>query len=326
VLQEGKEASLMMDLKFIASVAERDIDFVLVEELSVNNEFADWFTSRLYRRSIFASKIGVWHSVTGAKGRESDIVFLFKSDDGGQMAVLIENKIDAPPRPAQAKDYQERGGEGKQKHLWDDFITCVVAPAQYLNSGKQTEFYDCQVSYEEIMSFFISRRSRDVRYRYKADLIKEAIEKNRRGYHPIFSPEMTSFIKAYVEFAKEIAPLCGVEDAKDRPAGSTWVMFKPYGIPGGVSLAHQLTAGFSKLLIANQAEQAEILNPFFTPFIAQNVEFGISGKSVTLSIAIPKIDPLKHSFEEEKLHAKTGIEAIEQLTAIYRQAYPKQGN
>jgi hypothetical protein len=310
----------MMDMKFVASVEERDIDFVLLEELSVNKEFCDWFTSRVYRRPIFASTIGAWHSVIGTKGRESDIVYLFKSDDDGRMAVLIENKIDAPPQPQQGVDYRERGREGKQNDDWDDFITCIVAPAQYLSSGKQAESYDRQVSYEEVMSFFVSRRARDTRYLYKAQLIREAIEKNRRGYQAILSPEMSNFVKAYVEFVEQVCPSCGVQEAKPRPAGSTWVIFKPAGISQNVSLAHQLTAGFSKLFVANTAEQAETFKARFAPHLTPDVEFGVSGKSVTLSLAVPKIDPLGHSFEEEKPHVRTGIEAVDLLTRIYRRA------
>jgi hypothetical protein len=313
----------MMDLKFVASVAERDIDFLLVEELSVNDEFCDWFTSRLYRKPIFAKTIGAWHSVTGEKGRESDIVYLFKSDDDGRVAVLIENKIDAPPQPRQGDDYRERGRVGKQNGEWDEFITCIVAPAQYLGFGKQAESYDRQVSYEEVMSFLVSRRARDPRYLYKARLIREAIEKNRRGYQAIVSPEMSKFVEAYVEFAKQVNPSCGVQEAKPRAAGSTWVGFKPAGISKNVSLAHQMTAGFSKLFIANGAEQADALKARFAPHLTQGVEFGVSGKSVSLSVAVPKIDPLGHSFEEEKPHVRKGIEAIDLLTKIYRQATPE---
>lgn len=313
----------MMDMKFVESVAERDIDFLLLEELSSDMEFCDWFTSRLYRRPIFTSTIGAWHSVTGTKGRECDIVYLFKSDDDGRMAVLIENKIDAPPQPQQGVDYRERGRQGKQNDDWDDFITCIVAPAQYLDSGKQADSYDRQVSYEEVMSFFVSRRAREARYLHKAQLMREAIEKNRRGYHALISAEMSDFVKAYVEFATEVSPALRVEDAKPRPAGSTWISFRPAGISKNVSLAHQLTSGFSKLFMANAAEQAETLKARFTPHLTPDVEFGVSGKSVTLSVSVPKIDPLGHSFEEEKPHVRKGIEAIDSLTKIYRQATPE---
>jgi hypothetical protein len=72
--------------------------------------------------------------------------------------------------------------KGKQAKDWDDFMTCLIAPTQYLSEGNQVESYDAQISYEELMSFFVSRRGRDSRYLFKAQLIREAIEKNRRGY------------------------------------------------------------------------------------------------------------------------------------------------
>ena len=36
----------MLNLKFIPSIAERDVDLVLVEESTVNDEFRDFFSSR----------------------------------------------------------------------------------------------------------------------------------------------------------------------------------------------------------------------------------------------------------------------------------------
>jgi len=127
----------MNELKFVASVAERDLDFVLVEELSVNDEFCDWFTSRLYREPVFASSIGAWHSVSDASLGETDVLYMFKSDEDGRIAVLIENKIDAGAQPTQAARYQQRGEKGKQAKDWDDFMTCLVAPSQYLIGGRQ---------------------------------------------------------------------------------------------------------------------------------------------------------------------------------------------
>ena len=35
----------MQDLKFIGSVAERDIDFLILEEFEANEEFRYWFSS-----------------------------------------------------------------------------------------------------------------------------------------------------------------------------------------------------------------------------------------------------------------------------------------
>jgi hypothetical protein len=312
--------STLSDLKFVASVAERDLDFVLVEELSVNDEFCDWFTSRLYGKPIFASSIGAWHSVSDASLGETDVLYMFRSDEDGRVAVLIENKIDAGAQPKQAERYQLRGEKGEQAKDWDDFMTCLVAPSKYLNGGTPLEGYDCQVSYEELMSFFVSRRSRDSRYLFKAQLIREAIEKNRRGYQAAISAEMTHFVKDYCDLALRISPSCGVQEARPRPEGSTWVLFRPSGFPGDVSLYHQLTRGFAKLLIAGAASQLEPLKLRFAPFLSEGVEFGTAGKSLSFSISVPKVEPLKHSLKEEEAHATEGIAAIDRLATIYRQA------
>jgi hypothetical protein len=312
--------STMNNLKFVASVAERDLDFVLVEEFSVNKEFCDWFTSRLYRKPMFSASIGAWHSVTDAILGETDVLYLFKSDEDGRIAILIENKIDAGAQPKQPERYQLRGEKGEEAKDWDDFMTCLVAPMKYLSGDNQVELYDARISYEELMSFFVSRRARDSRYLFKAQLIREAIEKNRRGYQAEISAEMTEFVKEYCAFALRINPSCGVQEAKPRPAGSTWVQFRPAGIPGSVNLSHQLTAGFAKLLIGGTANQADTFRPRFEPFLTEGVDYGTSGKSLSLSIAVPKLEPLTHSFKDEEAKTKEGIVAVERLATLYRQA------
>ena len=85
----------MLELKFVASIAERDIDLLVMEELSVSTEFREWFSSRVFGEPIYQSEIGTWHSVSDVQLGESDLVFLFEAVDGPRTAVLIENKIDA---------------------------------------------------------------------------------------------------------------------------------------------------------------------------------------------------------------------------------------
>jgi hypothetical protein len=131
---------------------------------------------------------------------------------------------------------------------------------------------------------------------------------------------MTEFVKGYCEYALRISPACVVQEARPRPEGSTWVVFKPAGFPGAVSIYHQLTRGFAKLLIGGAADQAETLKLRFAPFLTEGVEFGTSGKSLSLSIVVPKVDPLHHSYKEEETHIREGIAAIDKLATIYRQA------
>src|SRR5271168_2978551 len=80
----------------IEAIYERDVDLLLLEELSESSEFASWLVDRPGLSDItFGSLDSVQHSVVD-RGRESDLILTFLDADGGRHALLIENKIDAP--------------------------------------------------------------------------------------------------------------------------------------------------------------------------------------------------------------------------------------
>lgn len=308
----------MLDVKFIASVAERDIDLVMMEELSVSDEFRDWLSSRIYGYPVFQSEIGSWHSVVDGAFGESDIVFIFTSQSGQRIALLIENKIDAPPQDQQGERYRLRGQNGVGYGFWDEFKTAVIAPEKYLCSSKHSETYDTEISYEEILSFFSSRRFRDNRYLYKAKLLLEAIEQNRRGYQPEYSEEMTVFVKKYCEFAQENFMSLGVQQAKPRPSGSTWTMFNPRGYPKHISGCHQLTAGVVKFFFKDPRGGIEEMQNRYQPYANEGVELAQTGKSIAISLAVPKVNPIKNTFEMESQSVIEALESIARLDKIIR--------
>lgn len=193
----------MLELKFVASIAERDIDLLVMEELSVSTEFREWFSSRVFGEPIYQSHIGAWHSISDPQFGESDLVFLFEAVDGSRTSILIENKIDAPPQPKQGERYRLRGEKGLKEGYWDKFKTCVIAPNKYLISSKHSEMYDVEVSYEELLAYFQSRCPRNERFPYKARILLEGIEQNRRGYQPEHNEEVTKFVSDYFLFSSE---------------------------------------------------------------------------------------------------------------------------
>ena len=308
----------MLDVRFIASVVERDIDLVVMEELSVSDEFRDWFSSRVYSTPVFQSAIGVWHSVVDGALGESDIVYVFTSQAGQRIALLIENKIDAPPQTQQGERYRLRGDKGVRDGYWDEFKTCVIAPERYLTSSKHSQEYDSEISYEELLAFFSSRRFRDCRYLYKARIIQEAVEQNRRGYQPEYSEEMTSFVRNYYDLAARDFPHFGIQEPKPRPSGSTWVMFNPIGYPNGIRLCHQLTSGNVKLFFNLQADNIENLRQRYQSFIIDNVNISLAGKSVALTIEVPKINPLECVFDTEHQKISEALKALSILDDIVR--------
>ena len=307
---------MMLELKFIASIAERDIDFLIMEELTVSIEFREWFSSRVFGEPIYQSEIGAWHSVSDTQLGESDLVFLFEAVDGPRTAILIENKIDAPPQPKQGHRYTLRGEKGLKEGYWEKFKTCVIAPGKYLTSSKHSESYDIEVSYEEILAYFQSRSSRDERFAYKAKILLEGIEQNRRGYQPEYNLEMTRFVSDYFIFASRKFSHFGMQEAKPRPAGSTWIMFYPKSFPKEINLVHQLTAGLVKVFFTGSADSFDALKDKYISLLPDNASINITGKSVAISMQVPKLDPLTVSFSNQQEKVNQALQNLSSLEKL----------
>jgi hypothetical protein len=309
-----------LETQFIAKVAERDVDLVVLEELSVSTSFANFITSLAFGRPIFGTAVAALHSLEDGKLGESDLVFVFDSNDGQRIALLIENKIDAPAQPTQAQRYQKRGEKGKTEGLWDDHLAVVIAPKRYLEGGHGTGDYGAEISYEEIMAYFLSRRSGDARFDYKARVIREAIEQNRRGYQPQISRDMTSFVEQYTRLAELVAPDLNVESARPRPAASTWIAFRPRGYPKKISLYHQITAGRVKLFWAGKSAEEDEFRRVWEAKIPAEVLIERTGKSMALVMEVPKLDPTTGTIQGQEEDARAGLAAVRRVDEVFRKA------
>ena len=93
----------MHTLDIIAYISEREIDLLLLEELHVSAEFRSWFVSQVFGTSVQCAKfLAAWHSVDHSSLGESDLVLKFEDVSEKMTAILVEDKIDAPPQPDQA--------------------------------------------------------------------------------------------------------------------------------------------------------------------------------------------------------------------------------
>lgn len=101
------------------AVAERDIDLLILEELIVTEEFAQWFYVENHLALPPHGGAKAFHSVSDAELSESNIVVLC---DNGH-AILIGNKIDTTVQADQTLRYILRGEK----------LRCL-APEFYLKS------------------------------------------------------------------------------------------------------------------------------------------------------------------------------------------------
>jgi hypothetical protein len=302
----------------IATVYERDMDLVLVEELESNPEFRAWLVARVYGADCYLKHLGAHHSVVDETNRESDVVFRFVADDCGAevaKAILIENKIDALAQPNQGADYRVRGEAGTGREDWSEFRTCLMAPRQYIKGSTDWAHFDEVVTYEEVLAFFASRKTRDERFAWKARLVASSIMKKASGYTPVISEEATAFVHHYYLHAKAW-PRLRMSEPKPRPAGSTWISFRPDALPRGAVIEHLVTAGEVRVMFYGAADRLDILRQQLLPHLAPTMEIRQAGKSVAVSMKVPPIPAITVPFAQVQAGAEAAMRAADELAAM----------
>lgn len=293
----------MAQLNTYLNISERDVDLLLLEELLVSEPFAIWFVSAIKQQPSSITIIGAWHSVSDALLGESDLIIKFTSEAGVIEAILLENKIDAIAQTEQGYRYNMRGVKGITQNEWAAFITCLLAPQSYLD--RNTEPYDVEISYEQVIAFF--QKNADIRSQYRAAFLQEAVEKNRRGYQSVVCLRMTEFAAAYLNFVASNHPELNPEIAKPRAAGHDWIHFYPFPNQKNIVIVHQIRGQRIKVIYHRQLSRYDEIVDNFADTVDLPLDVKPSGKSVTVSTEAPFIDLANSTFEQVKEQIRQAI-------------------
>lgn len=293
----------MDQLNTYLNITERDVDLLLLEEFLVSKPFANWFVSETVRQPLSIKTIGAWHSVSDAMLGESDLILKFTSEAYVTEAILIENKIDAVAQIEQGYRYKMRGEKGIAQGDWARFTTCLFAPQRYLD--RNTEPYDVEISYEQVIAFF--QLQDDARSQYRAGFLQEAVERNRRGYQSVVCPKMTDFAADYLGFVARNHPELNPEIAKPRAAGHDWVHFYPIPHQKNVVIVHQIRGQQVKIIYHGQHERFDEIVTRFDEVSDMQLTVKKSGKSVTVAAQAPYIDLACNTFGEVEIQIEQAV-------------------
>ncbi len=215
-----------MNYEISSDVCERDLDFLMLEELECNTPFFDWFSERVgglpgIPRTLAAAR----RSVSTWKG-ETDLLLIEGLPDGRRRAIMIENKIAANFTPDQAKRYRERGRDGIQTGEWDEFVTVLVAPAKRLDEKSRSDF-DHSVEYEEISEVICGPRAD-----FKKRVLHAACGKAREPWVQTIDKDLTAwFVAARLCASEKFPELPLPVEGKGRAPTSTWLSFYVRAFP-----------------------------------------------------------------------------------------------
>ena len=306
-----------MDLMPMEAVFERDIDLLILEELRANEDFRTKFRSLVgLPPGQDLNFKGAWHSVCHPTLGESDLVVEFSDQGESVHAVLIENKVDAIPQPDQAVRYRKRGEAGIGEGLWQRFTTCILAPEQYLRNTSDAGLYDTKVSYETLSEIIgTSLKGFPERAKFRQELLKQAIDQNRRGYSPKQDDRVTLFWRNYWESVTARFPALRMKEPGPKPSEATWIEFHPFDFPEGFWIYHKLKEGTVDLQTPVKADRFPDLAQACKPWLKEGMQVVKTGKSCSIRVAVPK---LEHAgdFAEQKQAAFAGMEAAAQMAGL----------
>ena len=268
---------------YLQSVAERDIDLLLMEEFHVDPAFATWFAS-LAGISPEASFDGAWHSLNDQDG-ETDLLLRVRIGTE-RVALLVENKIGAPPQDRQDIRYHMRGQRAQEAGRFERFVTAICAPQIYLERMPTNSAYEHSIAYETIADWF--DRQDTARARWRQAIMMEAIDQGRRGYTMKTHAGRTAFHASYWMIVQERFPEFDMKRPGPKGPKSSWMRFKGHDFPKGVTLNHKNDQGcmdleFSRTTVADLASRR-------SPAWPTGVLIVQTGKSAVLRMKIPVCD------------------------------------
>lgn len=291
--------------RFLSSVAERDIDLLLMEEFHVSDEFVQWFANRVGVSACFPD--GAWHSLSDTDG-ETDLLLRVRCGPE-RVGILIENKVAAPEQDAQAERYHLRGIRSKEAGKFDRYVTVMCAPERYLSGLPLDTVYQFRVSYEAIAIWFGNRA--DKRSQWREHIMREAIEHSRRGYTLAVNEANSRFHWDYwVHLTRNHAQLQMAKPG-NKGSKSNWIIMKGRAFPKGVKLHHKIDQctielGFeSKMvedILAVQSEWPDAIR------VMQK------GKTASLVMDAPLID-MSRAFSDQVEAVNNALRLAHDLTA-----------
>ena len=190
------------------SPQERDIDLLLMQEVSCNLDFLLWFCDRAGLTNIQLASAR--HSVYRDHG-ETDVLLTLNSPDG-ILALMIEDKIGAPMQRDQALRYRQRGELLVASGEVAQFRTMLFAPSSYIESVPASD-WDCFLSFEDAAARLLEQDDRRGNWA-GAILIKSAARVRRakaiaEGTTPIrgtTADAIVNFKKGYWERLRSAFP------------------------------------------------------------------------------------------------------------------------
>ncbi len=179
-----------MDIKF-EKIFERDIDLLIINNFS-KGLLIDLFLAKINRIDYKIELLE--HSFQNQYG-ENDITVILNNGKN-RIALLIEDKIDAPAMIEQATRYSIRGEKLVDDKIVNEYFVFIIAPKKYLEGNQEAKKYPNSISYEELMN--------NIKDDYSKSVFTKALDESKHGYNVIEDTAVTKFWNDLYDYIEDV--------------------------------------------------------------------------------------------------------------------------
>ncbi|MBP5618008.1 MAG: hypothetical protein J6X61_02530 [Clostridia bacterium] len=287
------------------------MDMLFLEEFACSASFVALFTDAVGICDPVV--LSVQSSKTDISLGESDMTVIVESK-GEKIGLLIEDKIDAIAMPEQATRYALRGQKGVERGDYSRYYVFIVAPEKYLSQNTEAQKYPNRVTYESVLSYFETLD--DLRASFKVQQLRQAIEKQKKGYQVEMDPAVTEFWNRYSIFQKANFPgVLLLYNGEIKGSKANWPRFNT--VIAGLYMYHKTHFGFVDLTFEGCADRILDIEDLLTNPVGDSLCDGFTvhrtGKSAAIRLTVPILNFHK-SFESQQNEVETCFEAIQKMS------------
>lgn len=285
----------------IEKVLERDIDLLIINKIIDNDKLLNLFLNKINKSGY--KIVSIEHSKMDKELGETDISIIL-TNNTSKIAILIENKIDAPFMNEQPTRYYKRGNKGISDGLYDEYYVFIIAPREYLNTHNEVKEYDNHISYEEIREILDDL--------YSKTLINKAIEEKKNGYIVIENERATKFWKNYYKYIKDNYTTIKINEMygpkSDINNYSEFETFNP-----NVKIKYKFDKGHLDLTFSKMGEYPDVFHKYVDNMLDKDMSIEKINKSMIIRLQVPII-----SFNAEFIdYEKEVKEALDKSLRLY---------
>ncbi len=286
------------------TVAERDIDLLIMRNLAVSSGFLDFFLSKINKKDYAITSLQ--HSYMDESG-ESDITVILDNGNN-KIGILIEDKINASAMPEQCSRYMQRGQKAIDAGIYDEMYLFIVCPEEYYSGNSEAKKYPNHILYEELIPFCDNE--------FDKALLSTAIGKKGKGYSPIEDKGTTAFwpcLYDYVETQYPKLRLIRTEGIHGRR--SLWPEFiTPVK---GVRVVYKSPKSVVDLTFGNMAGHYKEFSGIVEPYLSEEMSIQKAGKSLVIRKNVPFVD-FHLPFEDQINKLKICLDAVSELQDLLK--------